>query len=401
MWPEKCTSVVFVVTRTPAMDGVNSVVGLLAQELQQRSVSVSFMSLNPGRGQPLGQTMTIQEQEELHLGPVFRSAVGFRARARGLFLVAFKRADRWRANRRYRRSVESMGDETLVVFTHVWPKARLDETGYRRGPHGPLFVGQHHSSHRSVADFTPMADEHRIHFADLDAFLALTEEDARGFATLMPNVPCFAMPNPAPPSSRAPAPEPSRHPEAVFVGRYWPEKRLDFMIRAFVEATRERDLQHWHLRLYGSGDAEALDRTIAELGVSGRVHVMGQTDDVAGAFSHASVNLLASVFEGWPMTVVEAAQAGVPTVSFDSSPGTRALITPGTGWLVPYDDDTTYVSALREALAHPEELKRRGEAARQHVSQFDVSTVVDRWGEMVEACYSRRDDYPTLHPCAR
>ena len=101
------------------------------------------------------------------------------------------------------------------------------------------------------------------------------------------------------------------------------------------------------------------------------------------------------------MTVVEAAQAGVPTVSFDSSPGTRALITPDTGWLVPYDNDTSYVSALRGALAHPDELKRRGEAARQHVSQFDVSTVVNRWGEMVEACYSRRDGYPTLHPCAR
>ncbi len=114
--------------------------------------------------------------------------------------------------------MESMGDETLVVFTHVWSKTRLDETGYRRGPRGPLFVGQHHSSHRSVADFTPMADEHRIHFADLDAFLALTEEDARGFATLMPRVPCYAMPNPAPPPSRAPAPNPGT--QRAFVGRH-------------------------------------------------------------------------------------------------------------------------------------------------------------------------------------
>ncbi len=64
MWPEKCTSVVFVVTRTPAMDGVNSVVRLLAQELQRRSVSVSFMSLNPGTGQPLGHTTTIQERKK-------------------------------------------------------------------------------------------------------------------------------------------------------------------------------------------------------------------------------------------------------------------------------------------------------------------------------------------------
>lgn len=384
MWPEKCRRVVFVVTRTPTMDGVNSVLRILKAELVARGVEVSFISLHPGMGDPLGPTLTIEVREELHRRSVFRSASGVKSMTQGMFLVPFKRVDRWWSNFRYRRIMEALGEETLVVFTHVWPKTRLDETGYRRPDRGPLFVGQHHSSYRSVRDFPPMADEHRTHFADLDSFVALTDEDAAGFADLLPSVDCVSIPNPTP--RVVPVVSGERLAEAVYIGRYSPEKRMDFMIRAFIDATRDPELEHWRLKLYGSGDAEPLHRAIAELGAGGRVRVMGRADDVPAVLARASLNLLASVFEGWPMAVVEAAQAGVPTVSFDSSPGVRALVTPATGWLVPNADEAAYVSALREAITSPRQVSVRGEAARELANRFDASAVVDRWCDVVQTC---------------
>lgn len=388
MWPEECTRVVFLVTRTPTMDGVNTALRSLTAEITRRGVAVEFISLWPGAGTPLGPTRVVERREGWHKGPLLRGR-GWWSLWR-LPLVAAKRIDRLLANRAFRRAVAAYGPETALVFTNVWPKTRLDEAGLRRRSGSPLFIGQHHSSFASVAGFAPAVEETTRHFADLDAFVALTPEDAAGFATILPTVPCVAIGNPLPPGS---FPESSRQPIAISVGRYSPEKQLDTMIDAFLEATALPELGRWRLHLYGEGYYEdQLREKIAHSDPSGRVMLGGRVDDVGKVTSTASVHLLTSKFEGWGMCIAEASLSAVPTIAFDCAPGVRQLIGPGCGTLVPPGDQAAFVDALRTALLNPEGLRRQGEESRRHVGQFDAALITDQWAQLIEGCLHSRQE---------
>lgn len=388
MWPEECTRVVFLVTRTPTMDGVNTALRSLAGELTRRGVEVEFISLWPGTGVPLGPTRVVESNEAWHRGPSLRGRGGGWRNFWRLPLVAMKRIDRRVVNRSFRLAIEVFGPETVLVFTNVWLKTRLDEAGFCRSPGGPLCIGQHHSSFASVAGFSPGAAETAAHFSDLDAFVALTTEDAAGFATLLPTVHCTAIGNPLPPGS---FPESAREPIAISIGRYSPEKQLDMMIEVFMEATSVPELGRWRLHLYGEGpDENRIRDKIDASAAAGRVKLCGRVEDVGQITRSASVHLLTSKFEGWGMCIVEAALSAVPTIAFDCAPGVRELVGPGCGVLVPPGDRVAFVAALREAMYDAEGLRLQGEAARHHVAEFAPALITDQWARLIRRCLDAR-----------
>lgn len=74
----------------------------------------------------------------------------------------------------------------------------------------------------------------------------------------------------------------------------------------------------WHLVFIGRNDADLtaeLRSRVSELGISERVHWLGQRDDVAELLSGASMLLLPSSHEGLPGAMVEGLAAGLPVVA--------------------------------------------------------------------------------------
>jgi glycosyltransferase involved in cell wall biosynthesis len=306
--------------------------------------------------------------------------------------VAHKRIDRSRGLRRLRRFVESLSAEDVVVFTNLLPKITLDEAGYRKTPTSPVLIGQHHSSFHGQGSAWERGPRMR-HFDDLDLFLALTEEDSRLFRSVVSTV-CSSVPN------VARALDHTRHrPEriAVALARYEREKRLDLMIRGFATATASDELRPWQLHLYGDGSLRSeLAQLIEREGLGGRVELKGRTDEVEKVLETAAINLLTSEFEGFPMSVLEASAMGIPTVSFDCSPGVRALVSDRTGALVAPGDMDAYVTALRTLMTSAEEREGRGEVARASIGAFGEAAVVSRWFTLISECYQRRSEATAL-----
>src|SRR3989442_15075460 len=76
------------------------------------------------------------------------------------------------------------------------------------------------------------------------------------------------------------------------------------------------------------------------------------------------VFVLSSREEGIPNALLEAMAAGRPSVATDVG-GTSEVMTDGeTGWLVPPGSPELLPGALEDAIARPDEARRRGEAAR-------------------------------------
>lgn len=130
----------------------------------------------------------------------------------------------------------------------------------------------------------------------------------------------------------------------------------------------------------------SLMQLTATLGIEKRVRFLGFEPDVRRWMQAADGFILASLREGLPMGLLEAAACALPAVA-TSIPGTREAILDGqTGLLA----EPCNPESLREAMntlmnLTPQEHTAMGEQARQHIAaQFSLEAVLDQW----EALYA-------------
>jgi glycosyltransferase involved in cell wall biosynthesis len=144
----------------------------------------------------------------------------------------------------------------------------------------------------------------------------------------------------------------------LFVGRLRIRKGVEVLLEAL------RDLPNG-TRLLIAGDGEhraALERQAAALGLGPAAVFLGRCDAsrVRGLLRHAAALVVPSIYEGMPLVVLEAMEAGVPVVASRVS-GIPEVVEDGrTGWLVEPEDPAVLAAALAEAL-DGDEARRRGE----------------------------------------
>lgn len=123
------------------------------------------------------------------------------------------------------------------------------------------------------------------------------------------------------------------------VGRFFPQKNHDFLIDIFNEIyKKDKDTV---LLLVGGGELDdALKNQIKEkvrnLGLEDTVQFLGVREDVDRIVQTFDVFLLPSLFEGLPVTMVEAQAAGLPCVISDKVPIQCDLT--GNVWVVPLEE---------------------------------------------------------------
>lgn len=133
------------------------------------------------------------------------------------------------------------------------------------------------------------------------------------------------------------------------------------------------ELRHanWVLDIIGDGPLEPSLRTMADsLGIDRQVNFLGLRKDVPRLLAGAQVFILASHWEGLPLSILEAMQAGLPVVATDVGGVSEALVDRETGFLVSCGD----VSALKDRIAQlleDEALRARmGQAGRRRYDQL-------------------------------
>ncbi|GAA4579243.1 glycosyltransferase family 4 protein [Planotetraspora phitsanulokensis] len=161
-------------------------------------------------------------------------------------------------------------------------------------------------------------------------------------------------------------------PAVVYLGRLVGHKRVERVVA--LAADLAGDWPGLHVHVVGRGpESGPLAARADEPDVAGRVHLRGflSEADKNAVLSGARLNVTASEFEGWGLTVIEAAALGVPTVAYDVA-GLRDSVRHGvTGWLV--RDGETLADVVRLALKELEDPRTRarmGAACRMWAREF-------------------------------
>jgi glycosyltransferase involved in cell wall biosynthesis len=133
----------------------------------------------------------------------------------------------------------------------------------------------------------------------------------------------------------------------------------------------------------GQGPLEDEMRALhAQLGLGGRVQLLGYREDALRVMSAFDVFTLSSRHEGLPVSLMDALAIGLPVVATRAG-GVPAVITDGVeGRLVPIDDPRALADAYLELARHDEERAVMAKAAAARAVDFDISTAAHRLEEI-------------------
>ena len=170
-------------------------------------------------------------------------------------------------------------------------------------------------------------------------------------------------------------------PNAVLVGivtRITPEKGIHTLIEATAKLKASPAVQ---LLVVGGPyfpkDAEyinSLKVQAKKLGIADRVIFTGFLEDTEAILSFLDVVLLASTIpEACPRTIIEAMAAGVPVIATPLG-GSKELVTPETGILVPAEDPDAFAEAITQLAEDAERRKQMGKACRLRAEQLFCAT---------------------------
>jgi glycosyltransferase involved in cell wall biosynthesis len=220
-------------------------------------------------------------------------------------------------------------------------------------------------------------------YPQLDALVVLTDQDRDAYERLLGGkLPLHRIPNTVRPLPGAKADLSARTVYAA--GRFRYQKGFDLLIPAWAETARAHP--DWRLRLRGSGRLESrLEDLIAEHGLEDSVTLEGPAEDIGSDMAEASVFVLSSRFEGFPLILLEAMSKGMGIVAFDCPTGPADIVDDHrNGLLVPHEDVEGLSRAIRE-LVEDEELRRRTAAAAvETAQQYTIEAIGPLWLELFE-----------------
>ncbi|WP_169729469.1 glycosyltransferase family 4 protein [Thermoactinospora rubra] len=255
-------------------------------------------------------------------------------------------------------------------------------------PPGVITIGQEHVAYRTQPESVQALIRWR--YRRFDALVTLTKADLRDYRDALTKKPkkLIRIPNAIPPMTGGLAKLDAK--VAVAVGRLTRIKGFHRLINAWQQvAARHPD---WQLRIYGAGPQEDnLRAQIAELGLDGKVALMGPTDDVGAELEKASIYVMSSRHEGFPMTILEAMAKGLAVVSFASPHGPKEMITHEfDGLLVKPRTEDNLAAAINQVIEDEDLRRDLAAGALETAKSYDLAAVGAQWEALLQELLARR-----------
>lgn len=171
---------------------------------------------------------------------------------------------------------------------------------------------------------------------------------------------------------------------AISVGRYVYPKGYELLIESWSAVYMKHP--DWTLEIWGDGiEKENLQNLINLLGLNLAITLNGYNNKMEDVYTHASIYVMSSRFEGFPLVLIEAQKCGLPIVLFDLPCGPNEIINNQIDGIICKYMNINDLSENILLLIENEELRiRMGKMAQQNAQRFTEEIIMKQWMDLFE-----------------
>jgi len=171
----------------------------------------------------------------------------------------------------------------------------------------------------------------------------------------------------------------------IYIGRVIRSKGLFILLDALERLSNK----NWEFNIVGSGDAlDLLKDKVLKKKMGESIKFIGQLDhkDVLKELKKSDIFVLPSLrLEGFPMTIVEAMFAGLPTVASDIGGNSDAVIDGETGYLTDPGNVAELAAKLGDLVGDSDKRKLFGVNARNKANkEFTIEKMLSKYEQVIK-----------------
>ena len=168
----------------------------------------------------------------------------------------------------------------------------------------------------------------------------------------------------------------------VNVGRLSPPKNQKMLVDAWNIVNEQAP--DWNLEIWGDGEFhDDLTKQISDLGLDGKVKLMGVSHHIEEVYHYASFFVLSSRYEGLPLVMIEALQSSLPCVCFAVNGVHGTIKNDYNGYIV----EKMTKEALAEAIIkmiRSDNKTTMSKNARESAKAFEKKYIMNKWINLFE-----------------
>lgn len=169
----------------------------------------------------------------------------------------------------------------------------------------------------------------------------------------------------------------------LFVGRLFPEKSIDTLIRATPHIIKKHP--NTHVMIVGVGHLrQKLEKLVHSLGVEKHITFLGlvSDEDKVLAYNASDIFILPSLAELEGMVVLEAMACGKPIIISDAKMSASRFFVDGNGFLFKTEDHEDLAEQALKLIVDAELREKMGRVSFENIKRYDIQKSVDRLEEV-------------------
>ena len=165
------------------------------------------------------------------------------------------------------------------------------------------------------------------------------------------------------------------------IGRVTKEKGIDTLIKAWVNI--EVKFPDWKLQIVGDGkDKEEFIKLAKALNLK-NIDFLPAATDVKPYYEKAKIFVIPSLFEGMPMTILEAMSCKCCVVSSKTAGGVKLIDDKVTGYLFGIGDAKALCRQVEDLIENNKNTNQVALGGHEYIRQYKIDKIAKKWKDIL------------------
>ena len=172
--------------------------------------------------------------------------------------------------------------------------------------------------------------------------------------------------------------------KVLAVGRYNEQKGFDLLLECWTIV--EHQCNDWELEIVGDGPMRSsLEEQIRTLHLK-NVRLSHYTDNIIEKYRDASIYVLSSRYEGFPLVLLETLALSLPIVSFDCKTGPNEIIKDGYNGFLVEPENVQILAEKVLILINDDKLREQiSKNAFEESKKYKIDNIISQWEKLIES----------------